>query len=574
MNQSLTTRTTPLLALALAAAACAQAPPVEGAACPCPLGYYCSAEGVCVRDRPTALDPPRMVPVYPMGPPSAAAVCPDPGPARPLRLGGDEYGNTIRDLTGVELPAAQIPPPLPAPGEADPLDPEGLGRAVPEPYLTLADHVARATSIDLSRYCDNPTAEDGCAMTFVESFGRRAFRRPLTRDEISAMMAAYKEARKDQALVPSLRAVVAALLRAPAFVYRLESGSDLFTMDGKVLRLTPWEIAVRLSYFFTRSMPDENLFNAAEWGQLRLPDGIVGQATRLMADPRSLRTLAAFHRQWLEIGDGDRIATDGPVNAALRQAMLDSVDALVRHVVFEKQFSLQVLMTWPSVWADPAMAAFYDLAPSADGTSWLMPRSGQQRAGLLTTPALLASFARGPDSAPVQRGRMILERLLCTELPPPPAGANATLPPPGNLTTRERLRMHMDNPSCRPCHETMDTLGFGLDNYDGYGRWRTSEQGRPLDVAGEVEKARFDGPEQLADRLSRSDAVSACVTRHWFRAAFHRYEIDKVDDCTIRALHEEFKNQHGWQIHRLLLSIAGSSAFQTLRAPAPAAPPP
>jgi hypothetical protein len=288
------------------------------------------------------------------------------------------------------------------------------------------------------------------------------------------------------------------------------------------------------------------------------------QAERMLHDPRATRMLAQFQRNWLGLRERQEDGDSSPFSPSLRATVLRAADAQLAHLVLEEDADLERLLTVSEVMADGEMAAFYGLgAPGAGALVMRASAAPARRQGLLTMPALLATYAHGPDSAPVLRGRVVCERILCRPLPPPPNGLAPAGPPPDpTLTTRQRYEQITRSGSCAVCHEQFEPLGFGLENFDGYGRWRSSENGQPIDARGIVHGTGFDGPEELARYLSASEGARDCMVTTWFRYAFRR-EDTGIDDCTLGGLREAFA-AGGKRLRALLFGIIESDAFVTV----------
>jgi len=216
------------------------------------------------------------------------------------------------------------------------------------------------------------------------------------------------------------------------------------------------------------------------------------------------------------------------------------------------------------------MAEFYGLsAPSGEGFEMLQPLGGQQRFGILTFPAILSALADGANSHAVRRGSFVLRRFMCIELPPPPASVPAAAEPRPGLSARERFVQHTVNRTCWACHANFDPIGFALENYDGYGRWRTTENGGTIDASsGEVGQLLghpFQGPQGLAELLAGSEDFSGCIAQQWFRYALGR-ATEADDRCTLDELKKAYV-KGGRKLRPLLLAIVRSDAFLTRTAP-------
>jgi hypothetical protein len=554
-----------LAALPALAAACAQPPLIEGARCPCPDGYICGVGDTCVRT-PTSVAPPAPLPdagalTPAAGKPDAQLRCQAPGPVASRQLAADEYRNTVRDLLGLEVTEDLSSLLEQEYVVEDPLHPPSP--PPPEAYLPLAEALAGRAVASLDRLTDCDRAargEQACGQDFIERFGLRAFRRPLGDDERASLLAAFEAGRSAGGFAGGIRRVLTALLDAPPF-YSLQA--EPVDAAARPTTASPWTAASRLSYFLWRTMPDKELFDTAQAGGLRTAAEVRARAERMLRDPRGARMLEQFHRRWLklDVPSPDPEAIKAGLTAAMSATLMRSADATFSHLVWERNADLRTLLTFPSVFGDRAMANFYRLtAPAGQSLEPLAPTGTQKRAGVLTSPALLASSAHGGESNPVARGMLLLQSFLCASLVPPPSGVPSFKPPsPMAMTTRERLSEHAEDPACSPCHHIIDPMGFGLENYDGYGRWRTTENGRPINARGEVRDISFDGPVELGEALAASDDVVSCLVGLWYRRAFGRAD-GRADACTINAAKVAFTDD-ARRLQSLILSLTATDAF-------------
>ncbi|MCC7536624.1 MAG: DUF1592 domain-containing protein, partial [Deltaproteobacteria bacterium] len=526
----------------------------------------------------------------PPAPPVLSCDAPSPGARSLRRLSRAEYDATVRDLLGIDQSRARTT------FAADPVVHGFDNQAASlEVSPLLADQLrdaaealaAEAVRDRLDRVVDcvpEPTREADCARQSIVAFGERAFRRPLTDEEIERYLALWQVARGPSASEGSfstaIELVVTAMLQSPHFLYRPELG----TADGDRFRLSAWEVASQLSYLLWGTMPDDALFEAARSGVLDSAEGRLSEARRLVADPRARATLLRFAAQWLDYG---RIATvpKDPIHYPeltpdIRTALAAEADAFVERVVLEGRGSLVDLLVSPERRIDPALAGFYGVGDGAPVDS-LDP----DRRGVLTLGAVLATHARPNSSSPVHRGRLVRERILCQELPPPPPGIMAVPPPlDPSLTTRERYRAHSAEEPCNGCHRQMDPIGFAFERYDGIGRYRTAEGGHPIDAAGEIvglgaarpgagEALRFDGTAELAAVLVDLPQVADCFVTQWFRFAYGVEENEELA-CLVRDLGAQFHASE-LTIADLLVALATSDRIVHRRAdPEPTSPPP
>jgi hypothetical protein len=276
-----------------------------------------------------------------------------------------------------------------------------------------------------------------------------------------------------------------------------------------------------------------------------------------------------FHEQWLDYKDIDGLAKDPTVfpdyTAEIAAAQRAEVDAFVDHVVWDGDGTLQALLAAPYTFVDDALAGYYGMAaPGGTGMQQVMP-GDRDVAGVLTQGAILAVHAKPGETHPIQRGLFVREQLLCTIPPPPPDDVDINPPPVDpNSTTRERYEQHRVDPACSGCHDLMDPIGFGLEQFDGTGRWRTLENGLDIDASGNLVGTDVDGAfvgaAELASKLAASEVVADCVSTQWFRYAYGRTENPDVDACTIDDLQTRFaESDH--EVVELLIALTQTDAF-------------
>ncbi|MEZ4297156.1 MAG: DUF1592 domain-containing protein [Polyangiaceae bacterium] len=415
--------------------------------------------------------------------------------------------------------------------------------------------------------CDPATGEAECAADLIDTFGKRAFRRPLTPEDHARYKALFDAVSAEDGFYPAAQVVVTAMLQSPHFLYRSELGG---APKGGVVALTPHEIASELSYLFWGTMPDPELMAAADSGALAQPSEVAAQAERLLADPRSDAALDRFVDQWLLIGNVLNVPKDNSVypefSPAIRAAMRDETRALFRAVVRGDDPSLKALLSSEETRVSPDLAQFYGMsgAPQADG-SVLVKLAGTERAGILTQGSVLATHAHPTGSSPIHRGKLVRTRVLCQDLPPPPAGFNVQPPPldPG-LTTRERFLQHASEEPCTSCHTLIDPIGFGFERFDGAGRFRDTENGKPIDTSGEIvstpaTNGTFDGTLGLVDKLAESSDTGDCFSLQWLRFA---YGLDEGPEtrCLVQEVAEGFA-EDGQRIDSLLFRLVATRHF-------------
>lgn len=504
-------------------------------------------------------------------------VTPDVGPAPMRRLTHSEYNNAVADLLGDKT----------QPGKNFAIDTqEGLfdntadTQTVPallaDQYLDAATSLATGiSSVPTLLGCD-PTGSAGaaCVKTFVDRFGRRAYRRPLTADEDTRLIALYNTTRGASDEATGVRAVVSAVLASPYFLFRPEFGTTGSKIAG-AQRSTPFELAGRLASLLWASVPDDTLLDAAQNGKLATPDDIATQARRMLSDPKARPAIATFYDQWLGLSMLDTATKDPAVfpafNDALRDSMREETRRFVSHVVWDGDSKLSTLLSAPYSFINGPLADLYGVKAVGDPATFSQVNlDPSQRAGVLTQASMLASFARPDESSPIKRGKWVRVRVLCTDLPDPPANVPQLTPPQPGVSTRERFAMHTSNPACSGCHSLIDGLGFGLEQYDGIGRFRTMDQGVPVDSSGAVTATTdinqpYNGGAELADLLSGSAQVRDCAPTQWLRYAMGRREVD-ADVCSLKSVRDSFAASDG-NLKELMVALTQTDAFSNYRKP-------
>jgi hypothetical protein len=494
-------------------------------------------------------------------------------PRSPLRrLTRVEYDNTVRDLLGVDTaPVADFPPEEITGGFTNNATVQTVSPLLAEKYMQAAEALAAAAAQNLPALlpCDPvTTGETACARQFVERFGRRAYRRPLSAAEVDRLARVYAAGREQASFEAGIELVIRAALQSPNFLYRVEYGMPARPHE-KLVRLTQHEIAARLSYLIWSTMPDESLGAAADSGQLETAQQIAGRAESMFDDPRARKALPEFYRQWLGLGGLTSLGKDSGVHPefdpALREAMSAELPAFVQHVLWSADRRLGTLLTAPLGFVSGPLAGLYGVSAPAGSTPQLVKLDPAERAGVLTQAGFLAVHSLPNQSSPVRRGKFVRERVLCQEAPAPPPNLNVTPPEvDASRSTRERFAEHTESAACSTCHELMDPIGFGFESYDAIGRFRRTDGTKPIDSSGWVVRSRdLDGPfasaRELAMKLAGSRQVQDCVATQSFRYAMGRFE-GSGDACSLGELRQAFSDSGG-DLRKLLIAITQTEAF-------------
>jgi hypothetical protein len=425
--------------------------------------------------------------------------------------------------------------------------------------------------------------EATCTEYFVSEFGRRAFRRPLATEEHARFVELHDAVQASSNHLDALGAVVETALLSPQFLYRIEAPLEREgllvepespPLDGYALGR--FELAARLSYFIWGSMPDDELLQHAEEGLLSTPAGLDAEVQRLLASPKSADRISEFHAQWLgapRLKSLMKNDTPPEAGAAWSRSLTAFVDD-----IFMSGGGVGRLLSDPRVLVDSVLAPLYGYPIPESGTmAWVTPT--EPRPGLLAQPGLLALFALPNQSSPIRRGVFVRKQLLCENVPNPPPSVNPTPPDPApGLTTRERFRVHTQNPECANCHDLIDPVGFGFEAYDEVGRYRTTEDGRPVDTSGTLAglkdkslEGSFQNLNELASRISQGSTVLECIGTKWFEFGLGR-PPSGVDGCKLR----EALAQGGPEtpLSELVMSVVRSSAFRLAPLATPETPTP
>lgn len=499
------------------------------------------------------------------------------GPMPLRRLSNEELDFTLADLLGdTSTPGRGFP--TEAKSEYGFYQPIKVGQIETTRYRDAAEDVASsAMAKDFAKLapCPSGTGEEACATQFIERFGLRAFRRPLDATERALLLALYK---RDRAAPVSddhkgaLTVVLQAMLQSPQFLYHWTLGAQKPVVEGTIIRLTPYEVASRLSYLLWRSLPDEALLEAAASGKLSTSAQVAAQVDRMVNDGKIKRALVSFYSQTMDVARLQGMAKDTAIfpgyNAALTEAMAKETAAFVAYAALEGG-GLEALLTAPVGFANEALAAVYGVKGLQGAELRRIDLDPQQRSGLFTQASFLTVHASTFEPSPVLRGKVVLERLLCRHVPPP-ADVDTMVPAPqAGKTTRERFEAHSSNAACAGCHKELDPLGFSFEHYDAIGGWRDEDAGRPVNASGNIqldgEDLAFKDARQLFAALSKSADVRACATRQWLRFATGRGD-DDADLHSLSKAHAAFGDSD-WDLRALLAGLA-KSPILTVRTPA------
>jgi Protein of unknown function (DUF1592)/Protein of unknown function (DUF1588)/Protein of unknown function (DUF1587)/Protein of unknown function (DUF1595)/Protein of unknown function (DUF1585) len=514
----------------------------------------------------------------------------DPGRVTIHRLNRAEYNNTVRDLLGTTMrPADAFPPDDLGLGFDNIADVLSLSPVHLSLYQSAAEALVTEALAGAARAklvtCDIEGTGATCARSVLRAFGRSAWRRPVTDAEIDHLMTVVMVARANaDTWEAGLSLALQSMLVSPNFLFRVELDPSPTSLTPHAL--TSYEIAARLSYFLWSSMPDAALAAAADAGVLGDKAQLATQVTRMLADPKASALVDNFAGQWLYTRLVDDVAPDATMfpqfDAPLRDALKQETTLMFQDVIFKGVPADQLLLA-NYTYANDRLAQHYAL-PAGTVTGTAMQKvtlpAGSHRGGFLTQGSFLTVTSHPTSTSPVLRGKWILGQLLCQDVAPPPNAAMAELAPPATgapQTLRQRLEQHHMNP-CAVCHVVMDPLGFGLENYDAVGQYRTTDNGLPVDATGMLPDGRtFNGAAELESVIAKDPGFASCVTQKLYTYALGRGPDDStpnhMDPATLQRDADAFRAA-GYPMAELVTAIVTGDTFLERRGdatPAPAA---
>ena len=418
----------------------------------------------------------------------------------------------------------------------------------------------------------SPGEEETCAKQILSTLMRRAYRRPVSDADLARPMEFFRDGRKEANFDAGIEAALSAVLVSREFLFRVEQEPK--GLAGKSpYRITDLELASRLSFFLWSSVPDDELLDVAARGQLNQPDVLAKQTRRMLADPRSLSLVSNFASQWLHLRNLDSITPDGRLfpdfDDNLRQAMRRETELLFEEVLRDDRSVLDLLRT-DHTFLNERLAKHYGI-PNIYGPRFRRVALGPEtpRGGLLRHASVLTVTSYATRTSPVIRGNWILGTLLGTAPPPPPPNVpaledNAVS---ASLPVRERLAQHRANAACASCHDLMDPVGFALENFDALGRWRTLEEGKPVDASGGFpDGAKFTGVAGLEQALlNRPELFASTLTEKLLTFALGR-GVESFDAPAVRqAVRDAKADNH--RFSAIVLGIVKSTPFTMRQSP-------
>lgn len=500
------------------------------------LGAGCSGDPEALPPAGTESPPPPLTPAI----------------RRVRRLSSREYNNVVRDLLGdTSRPAARFLRDAYQNGYDNGSAELAVQSDQVVDYEAAAEALAQTAVArglaPLIADCD--LAQQGnaaCLQSLLDSLAPRAFRRPLTTGEQQRLRAVFDaELAAGGDFARAIQTVLEVILQSPQFLYREELGPADAPEGRGPVQLTDYEVATELSFLLTGSIPDAALWTAVTGGRFKTVADYRREAARLLGTPAARETVRAFLHQWLATDRTATLSKDSGFYPDFNQALADSMgqelDRFYDHVMWDGSGSLRELFTSNQSFVDDRLARLYGVQVSGGGFQ-PVTLDPALRKGVLSRAGFLAVHAATDSSGPISRGVFLLQALLCLPPPQPPANVPPALPAgdPGakDLTTRQRFEKHVSSPVCAACHKQIDGVGFGLEQFDGLGAYRTVENGQPVDSrgtllgTGEID-GDYTGAGELASRLATSRSLTDCYLRNAYRFALGQIEPTGEDLRTL-----------------------------------------
>ncbi len=501
----------------------------------------------------------------------------DPGLFVIRRLTKTEYGNTLHDLLGVEPTiVSALPDEVSGEGYLNSLSPLQL-----EQYLAIADKAlnrilspASGQPTDAQRrlFGEPPHLETGARAAAREAAGslaRKAYRRPPSQAELDCLVEVFDLGRQNNLSYPaSLRLMLKAILVSPQFLFI--TPAEEAQPDAEIAHLDNYQLASRLSYLLWATMPDDQLMALADSGKLREPAILKAQVQRLLKDPRSRALFDGFGAQWLGL---EQLAVKTfdtsqfpQMTGELRSSMVDEVRLFFESIVRENK-PVMSFVDSDYTFLNETLAKIYGQEGTVRGSEMRRVRlNNANRGGILGMPGILAATSFPNRTSPVKRGVWVLEKVFGEHVPPaPPDVPDLEKQDRGtvaNLTLRQRTELHRTNPVCANCHQMLDPIGFGLENFDAIGRWRDREEnGGAIDAAGELPGGkRFSSPKELKAIIAgRTADFSRNLMERLLAYALCR-RLEGYDEIVVDGLLQEIAAD-GYRMQSLIGAIVTSYPF-------------
>ncbi len=489
------------------------------------------------------------------------------------RLNNVEYRNTLNSLFDLSFdPTDGFPKDTGANGFLNVAEGMNLSDVFVEKHYVSVERVAKEVSQNLptslkilsdSSCLTNPSIDDQCAQSTLESLAKYIFRRPATQQEIEKMRQVYQTSKAIDGLVATgFEGTLTSLLSSPNFLYRSEFGS---ATDADKNKLSDYELASRLSYFLWSDMPDDALFKLAEESKLSDSQILKQQLMRMLSDAKAMRFIEQFVGQWLsltKLKDVQKTQANSTLSPELRQAMLTETQLLFKSFIDDKK-DFRTFLTADHTYLNSTLATHYGYEGMTGSSFIEVAIQNTEQRGFLAHASFHTVSSHPDESSPVIKGKFVLSNLLCSPPPPPPPNVdtNTSAEDLATQSKRQRISAHSQNPACASCHQTMDPIGFGLENFDLIGRWRDSySDGVTVDASGQLPDGQsFSTASELATILSQDERFPKCVVKKLVTYSLGRTLSDK-EQCLIDSMSQKF-SESNYDLLLLIEEIVFSGSF-------------
>ena len=412
--------------------------------------------------------------------------------------------------------------------------------------------------------CDE--TEDGCVESVISAFATRAWRRPIDDDELDTLVAIADQAQDVLGDVDAgLNYALSAVLQSPYFLFRVELGEPDPAGDGR--RFTNYEMASRMSFLLWNNIPDDELMRAAAAGELTEDETLRVQLERMIAHPSFEDGVRAFFTDMWTLYQLDDITKDPTVFTHMSpevgaSAREETLRGVVENVVYEDG-DYRDLFTTTRTFLDRKLASIYNVrAPVREGFGEAFLDEDGHRRGVLGHVSFLALQSHAVNSSATLRGKFVREVLLCQYIPPPPSDVDTSIPEASAdaVTLRERVAVHLEDEFCASCHQLVDPIGLGLEQFDGLGHFRTTESGGVIDPSGDLDGVAFSDAWGLAGAVAAHDRLPRCLTQTALAYASGHSITDGEQDA-VAYLDEGFRF-HNHSVSFLMTDLVMSDAFR------------
>jgi len=504
--------------------------------------------------------------------------------ASPLRvrlMSGQQYSNTITQIFGADI-SDSVAAPLPPLTRTDGLLASSAAfvgvtadqtQQIHQAAVSVAAKVVDEKHRDFLIPCRpvSPTEADAeCAARFLRETGRLLYRRPLDETRVTELVGvADAAAEETEDFYAGLGLALEAILISPEVLFIIDVSEPDPQRPGQE-RLDAYSLASRLSFFLWNTAPDDELLLAAASGELHIREGLQRSVDRMLLSSRLEDGMRAFFDDMMEFDEFGSLAKDPIVypmvtGATLADAREQTLRTVIDHVL-TRGLDYRDLFTTRRTFMSMNLAAVYG-TPTANGWVPYEFSEGSSRRGLLTQVSFLAAHSHAVRSSPTLRGKALRELFLCQKVPAPPPNVDfSLLEDAGDVATaRERLQIHNTNPSCAGCHLIMDPMGLALENFDGAGRYRATENGVALDTSGELDGVIYEDVDGLTRAMRDHPKLPYCLVNRLYAYATGGPVSLRYDREILANFLERFSG-HGYKVPNLLRDIALSRAFSRVRA--------